>query len=142
MLSNIYLEASLFFSFLDLGLAVKGSSLTGVRSLITLFSFLSSLPICRSFLGLGVRSSTSVLRDFFAAYFPVLNMQKIGLGSDTICTQTCEKKFLNFFFGCSLSCVVHYKRMDWNHVIPMAFHNRKSISRQTALYNSYYIQFR
>lgn len=75
---SAYLEANLFFSFLDLGLAVKGSSLTGVRSLITLFSFLSSLPIWRSFLGLGVRSSTSVLRDFFAAYFPVLNVQKNG----------------------------------------------------------------
>lgn len=97
-LSNTYLEASLFFSFLDLGLAVKGSSLTGVRSLITLFSFLSSLPICRSFLGLGVRSSTSVLRDFFAVYFPVLNRQKVGLGNDTIRTETFEKTFLSMHF--------------------------------------------
>lgn len=68
--TSTYLEASLFFSFLDRGRAVKGSSLTGVRSLMTLFSFRSSLPICSSFLGLGVRSSTSVLRDFFTAYFP------------------------------------------------------------------------
>lgn len=68
---GVYLEASLFFSFLDLGRAVKGSSLTGVRSLMTWFSLRSSLPICSSFLGLGVRSSTSVRRDFFTAYFPI-----------------------------------------------------------------------
>ena len=74
---SIYLEASLFFSFLDLGRAVKGSSLTGVRSLITLFSFRSSLPIWSSFLGFGVRSSTSVLRDFFTAYFPIDDLREV-----------------------------------------------------------------
>lgn len=42
--------SQLFFSFLDLGRAeLRGSSLTGVRSLITLFSFRSSLPIWSSF---------------------------------------------------------------------------------------------
>lgn len=74
---SIYLEASLFFSFLDLGRAVKGSSLTGVRSLITLFSFRSSLPIWSSFLGFGVRSSTSVLRDFLTAYFPINDLKEV-----------------------------------------------------------------
>ena len=59
-MAAMYLEASLFFSFRDRGRAVRGSSLTGVRSLITLFSFRSSLPIWSSFLGFGVRSSTSV----------------------------------------------------------------------------------
>lgn len=110
VLPRTYLEASLFFSFLDLGLAVMGSSLTGVRSLITLFSFLSSLPIWRSFLGLGVRSSTSVLRDFFAAYFPVWNMQKGELGIDTVCTETCQKNLTCFFFWCTFkSSSSHYK---------------------------------
>lgn len=65
-----YLDASLFFSLRDRGRAVSGSSLTGVRSLITLFSLRSSVPICSSLRGLGVRSSTSVRRDFFSIYFP------------------------------------------------------------------------
>ena len=65
-----YLDASLFFSLRDRGRAVSGSSLTGVKSLITLFSLRSSVPICSSLRGLGVRSSTSVRRDFFSIYFP------------------------------------------------------------------------
>lgn len=66
----IYLDASLFFSLRDRGRAVRGSSLTGVRSLITLLSLRSSVPICSSLRGLGVRSSTSVRRDFFSMYLP------------------------------------------------------------------------
>lgn len=68
---QFYLDASLFFSLRDRGRAVRGSSLTGVRSLITLFSLRSSVPICSSLRGLGVRSSTSVRRDFFSMYFPL-----------------------------------------------------------------------
>lgn len=66
----LYLDASLFFSLRDRGRAVSGSSLTGVKSLITLLSLRSSVPICSSLRGLGVRSSTSVRRDFFSMYFP------------------------------------------------------------------------
>lgn len=67
---QVYRDASLFFSLRDRGRAVSGSSLTGVKSLITLFSLRSSVPICSSLRGLGVRSSTSVRRDFFNMYFP------------------------------------------------------------------------
>lgn len=65
-----HLDASLFFSLRERGRAVSGSSLTGVRSLITLFSLRSSVPICSNLRGLGVKSSTSVRRDFFNMYFP------------------------------------------------------------------------
>lgn len=75
----LYLDASLFFSFRDRGRAVSGNSLTGVRSLITLLSFRSSLPIWRSFRGFGVRSSTSVRRDFFSVYFPKQFRQTLAL---------------------------------------------------------------
>lgn len=77
-----YLDASLFFSLRDRGRAVSGSSLTGVRSLITLFSLRSSVPICSSLRGLGVRSSTSVRRDFFSIYFPSLQQGKEGIRDD------------------------------------------------------------
>lgn len=72
----IYLDASLFFSLRDRGRAVSGSSLTGVKSLITLFSLRSSVPICSSLRGFGVRSSTSVRRDFFSIYFPTWGEKK------------------------------------------------------------------
>lgn len=72
----IYLDASLFFSLRDRGRAVSGSSLTGVKSLITLFSLRSSVPICSSLRGFGVRSSTSVRRDFFSIYFPTRGEKK------------------------------------------------------------------
>lgn len=72
-----YLDANLFFSFRERGRAVRGSSLTGVRSLITLLSLRNSFPIWSSFRGLGVRSSTSVRRDFFSVYFPEKEKQKV-----------------------------------------------------------------
>lgn len=56
------LEASLFFSFRDLGRTVTGNSLTGVMSLMILPSLSSSFPILCSFFGLGVRSLPSPLR--------------------------------------------------------------------------------
>lgn len=77
-----YLDASLFFSLRDRGRAVSGSSLTGVRSLITLFSLRSSVPICSSLRGLGVRSSTSVRRDFFSMYFPSGRHGREGVRDD------------------------------------------------------------
>lgn len=53
------LEASLFFSFLEVGRTLKGSSLTGVMSLMILPSLSSSLPMLKSFLALGVKSLPS-----------------------------------------------------------------------------------
>ena len=54
-----YLEASLFFSFLDLGLTAMGSSLTGVMSLMRRLSLSSSRPMLCSLRGLGVKSLPS-----------------------------------------------------------------------------------
>ena len=53
------LEASLFFSFLDLGLTAMGSSLTGVMSLMSRLSLSSSRPMLCSFRGFGVKSLPS-----------------------------------------------------------------------------------
>lgn len=57
-------EANLFFSLRVFGRTLKGSSLTGVMSLITRPSLSNSFPIALSFLGFGVRSFPSPLRAF------------------------------------------------------------------------------
>jgi hypothetical protein len=54
-----YLEANLFFSLRVCGLTLNGSSLTGVISLMTLFSLSNSLPITCNFFGFGVKSLPS-----------------------------------------------------------------------------------
>ena len=58
------LEANLFFSLRLLHLAPKGISLTGVKSLIILLNWSSSLPIAANFLGLDVKSFPSPLLAF------------------------------------------------------------------------------
>lgn len=89
-----YLDASLFFSLRDRGRAVRGSSLTGVRSLITLFSLRSSVPICSSLRGLGVRSSTSVRRDFFSMYLPGIDSITNKMSKASHSTDYMNYKFL------------------------------------------------
>lgn len=49
----------MFFSFRLLGLTLKGSSLTGVISLMVWLNLSNSLPIALSFRGFGVRSLPS-----------------------------------------------------------------------------------
>ena len=90
MSARFYLDASLFFSLRDRGRAVSGSSLTGVKSLITLFSLRSSVPICSNLRGLGVRSSTSVRRDFFSMYFPAWRVIRDCFNNDSSSTDTCR----------------------------------------------------
>lgn len=53
------LDASLFFSFLEVDLTLNGNSLTGVMSLMYLLNLSSSRPILCSFFGLGVKSFPS-----------------------------------------------------------------------------------
>lgn len=57
-------DASLFFSLRDFGRTLKGSSLTGVMSLMVRPSLSSSLPMLYSLRGLGVKSLPSPLRAF------------------------------------------------------------------------------
>lgn len=55
----MYLDANLFFSLRVFGLTLNGNSLTGVISVILLFSLSNSLPIDCNFLGFGVKSLPS-----------------------------------------------------------------------------------
>uniref|UniRef100_A0A147BEW5 Putative secreted protein n=1 Tax=Ixodes ricinus TaxID=34613 RepID=A0A147BEW5_IXORI len=76
-------EASLFFSLRDLWRALKGSSLTGVRSLMTRPSLRSSSPMLYSLRGLGVRSLPSPRRALPACFTPSRWHSGLNTGSVT-----------------------------------------------------------
>lgn len=65
------LEANLFFSLRDFGLTLKGSSLTGVISLIMRPNLSNSFPIICNFFGFGVKSLPSPFRAFPLCCFKI-----------------------------------------------------------------------
>ncbi|CAH0683081.1 unnamed protein product [Spodoptera exigua] len=92
-------EASLFFSFLVLGLILNGSSLTGIISFIILPKPSNSFPIKYNFLGFGVKSFPSPFLALPLCFMPLTLQLGLNTGSVTV-FKTCGSSDL--FFKISL----------------------------------------
>lgn len=107
----MYLDASLFFSFLVFGRTLKGSSETGAISLMTFPSLSSSLPIKWSFLGFGVKSFPSPFLAFPLCFIPRTEQLGLKTGSVTSFSTWGSSSFVfktNLWpfgpFACTLYC--------------------------------------
>jgi len=102
--------ANLFFSFLDFVLVGKGTSLTGVKALISLFNLSSSFPMAASFFGFAVRSFPSPLRAFPLQTFEYVNS----------CTSLYWSTYVSKFLYPAR--MLHYCVQE-THVLPSFFPN-------------------